>query len=221
MNSNRWIPTRVFRVVAIILLLIAIGIWMRWLIQDSGPFDWLQQKLEFLGLRESQVLGALGAFVLVFVVWMIPTFVLRHFTDMPHLREEWMMIQDKSLRGIWQESMNAQRQKQAEMLSLPKHSPTRSKFFRQMGWVGIGVGLGAWLVTGIVWYLGKRIWQMGVAVGLVGVLGGLLSVVTGRPIMFDWPQAQKLKGIVNRLGCIITILALLFAAVMCVVQAFR
>ena len=222
MNSGKWIPIRVFRIIIAILLLIAIGIWMYWLIQGSGPFDWLRQRLEkFLGLRESQVLSALGAFVLIFLVWMVPAFTLRHFTDMPHLREEWSTIRGQSLRGVWQESANTQRQKQAEMLSLPERSPTRSTFFRQMGWVGIGVGLGAWLVTWITWYLSEQIWQTGLAVGLVGVLGGLLSVITGRPIMLDQPRVQKLQGITNRLIWIILILTLLFAAVMCVVQALR
>jgi hypothetical protein len=222
MNSGKWLPLRVFRVIIIILLLIAIGIWMYWLIQGSGPFDWLRQRLgKFIGWRENQVLSATGAFLLVFLVWMIPAFTLRRFTDMPHLREEWSTIREQSLRGTWQESVNAQQQKQAEMLSLPERSPTRRTFFRQMGWVGIGVGLGAWLVTWITWYLSEQIWQTGLVVGVVGVLGGLLSVITGRAIIFDRDRVQKLQGVTNRLIWIISILVLLFAAVMCVVQALR
>ena len=67
----------------------------------------------------------------------------------------------------------------------------------------------------------ERVRALVTALGLVGVLGGLLSVITGRPIMLDQPRVQKLQGITNRLIWIILILTLLFAAVMCVVQALR
>jgi hypothetical protein len=161
------------------------------------------------------------AFLLVFIVWMIPTFILRYFSDLPLLREEVMMPQGKSFLQTFQESLNAQRQTQSEMLDLPRHATQRSQFFRRMGWVGIGVGLGAWLVTWIAWYLGGQIWPTPLAVGVVGVLGGVLSVITGRPIVFDQYKIQNIDRIVKRVGVLVVVLVLLFLAVMCVLEAFR
>ena len=83
------------------------------------------------------------------------------------------------------------------------------------------MGLGAWLVTWIIWYLDGEIWPTPLAVGLVGVLGGILSIITGRPIVFDRYKIQKLDRIVKRLGLLVIALVLLFLAVLCVVEAFR
>ena len=143
MNFRGRISTRVFRIVVIILLLIAVGVWIRWLVLDASPYHWLQQRLSFLGLRESQVLGALLAFLCVFVLWMIPTFILRYFSDMPLLHEKLADVtQGGSFVQTLRERVDAQQRTQAEMLALPARDAARSRFFRRMGWVGIGVGVG-------------------------------------------------------------------------------
>lgn len=215
------IPTRVFRIIIFALLSVAVGIWVYWLVRGSGPYHWLQQRLVCLGLRESQVLGALLAFLLVFIVWMIPTFILRYCSDLPLLGEELTATHGRSFLPTVREGLNAQRQTQSEMLDLPRHTAQRSQFFRQMGWVGIGVGLGAWLVTWIAWYFSGQVWPTPLAVGIVGVLGGILSVITGRPIVFDRRKIQNIDRIVKRVGVWVVVLVLLFLAVMCVVEAFR
>ncbi len=215
------IPKRVFRIIVLSLLLVAVGIWINWLVRGTGPYTWLQQRLAFIGLRESQVLGALLAFILVFVVWMIPTLVLRYLSDMPPLHQELALTEGKSLPRLFKESLHTQQQTQAERLALPAHAPSRRRFFQNMGWVGIGVGLGAWFVTWLAWYLSGQIWPTPLAVGIVGVLGGLFSVISGRPIIFDRQKVHRLQNITKRVEVLVVLFVILFLIVVCVLEALN
>ncbi len=220
MKRKRYISAPVFRVILFILLGVITAIWLRWLILDSGPYHWLQQALLWIGRRESQILGALLAYLLVFIVWMIPTTVLRYFTDMP-----WLFGEERreavSAAATFRESFATQRRRQGEMLERDADDPARRRFFRQMGWIGIGVGLVAFLATWMGWYLSGQIWTTPLAVGLVGVLGGLLSALTGRPLLFDQGKITTIRRVVARGVKVILILTLLFLAVMCVWQALQ
>lgn len=221
MKAEKRIPAPVFRTIALLLLLPALGLWIYWLLPEvGGPYHWVQPRLLFLGLRESQLLSVTLAFALAMGLWSIPVVILRHFSDMPSLREAFLPSPGSSFLQDFRQGLAAQRQRQAEMVALPADSESRRRFFRRLGWVGIGVGLGAWIVTGVVWYLSGQLWPTPLAVGLVGVLGGSLSVITGYPLIFDREKVQTIAGITRRLVFVILILIMVGLAVLCVVDVF-
>jgi hypothetical protein len=211
--------TRTFRILALILLALTTAIWLGWLIRDTGPYGWLHPRLRFFGAREGRVLAALLAYVALFPAWIAVTVLLRALTPMHPLRED-LTIRG-SLRDDVRDHLRAQRQRQATMLDLPPHALVRQRFYRQMGWVGIGVGLGASVVTWVVWYVSGDLWLMLVGISLLGVLGGLLSVITGRPILYDTPKVQQIAGYVRRAGLVIIVITLLVAVAITAVQLLR
>lgn len=217
MKRNRYISAPVFRAVVLIGLGMITMIWLRWLILDSGPYHWLRQHLLWWGARESQIVSATLAYLAIFIVWLIPTMVLRYFSDLPWLIGE--EAQRDAPGTAFRQSLDAHRQRQQEMLARAPADPERRRFFRRMGWIGIGVGLLGFLATWLGWYLGGQLWAMPLAIGLVGALGGLLSVLTGRPLIFDRNKVYALRRLVMRAGLVILVLTLLFLAVMCVWQA--
>lgn len=208
MKPKSLLPLPLFRLIAFALLAAAVAVWLGWIIRDADPYHWLQQRLLFIGQRESQLIGGLGAFILVFLVWTVPVSVLRGFTDLPPLRQALTLAN-------FQEEWQAQRRAQAEALDLPGDDPARRAFFRRLGWIGVGVGLGGWLITGVAWTLSGRLWETPLAVGLVGVLGGLISVLSGRAGMFDRPKLLKLKAVTQRL-LVITVVAMIVLGIVIV-----
>ena len=221
MKAEKRIPAPVFRTIALLLLLPALGLWIYWLLPEvGGPYHWVQPRLLFLGLRESQLLSVTLAFALAMGLWAIPTAILRHSSDMPPLHEAFRPSPGSSFLQDFRQGLAAQRQRQAEMVALPAENEDRRRFFRRLGWVGIGVGLGAWVVTGVVWYLSGQLWPTLLAVGLVGLFGGGLSVITGYPLIFDREKVQAIAGITQRLGLVVLALIMVGLAVLCVVDAF-
>lgn len=219
MERKRYISAPVYRVILFILLGAITAIWLRWLILDSGPYHWLQLAFRWVGLRESQLIGATLAYLAIFIVWLIPTVVLRYFADLP-----WFVGETPSPDApllAFRKGLRAQRQRQWDMLGRAADDPERRRFFRQMGWVGIGVGLVGALITWIIWYVNGALWDMSLVLTLVGLLGGLLSVLTGRPLLFDQGKIATLRRVVNRGVIIILILTLLFLAVMCLLEAIN
>lgn len=210
---------RTFRVLAFGWLAVITVLWLIWLIRDAGLYGWLHPRLSFFGARESHVIGALLAFLAIFPLWIGPTMILRARTNMLPLQDD--LARQGPLRDAIQDNLAAQRQQQARMLDLPPHALVRQRFYRQMGWLSIGVGLGAALITWIVWYISGAIWPVLLVTSLVGILGGLLSIITGRPILYDAPKIQHIQHLVKRFGIIAMIVALVFASVMCVIQALR
>ncbi len=219
MRFRNTIPAPIFRTVIFALLGIIIVLWLGWLILGSGSYHWLQQRLLWVGERESKVLGALFSFLLLFIIWLIPTGILRYFSDLTWLGAEDLGTTQASLVAQFQQSSNAQHLKQSGMLSRDHNAPQRSHFYRRMGWAGVGVRLLGFSVTWLAWYLSEQIWSTPLAFGLVGVLGGLLSIFTGKPLMFDWQKTQNLQRIILHIGIVLLILAMLFLAVICVVEA--
>ncbi|MBN1873694.1 MAG: hypothetical protein JXA33_05650 [Anaerolineae bacterium] len=216
MMTDRKLPRFTFQVMVLLLLLVSVGVWLRWILWDSGPYAWLRAKLVFLGQRESQLLGGLLAFLLAFVFWVAPTMILRLWTDLPPLSEALSDLRGHSLVEVMREEVDAQREQQAKMADLPGDDPRRRAFFRRLGWVGIGVGIGALGVTWLVWYLSGNVWPESLVMGLVGVVGGLLSVLTGHPLLFHYEKVMQLETLTRRIGWVVILLLLLGLSLLCV-----
>ncbi|MGC9396162.1 MAG: hypothetical protein ACP5J4_15070 [Anaerolineae bacterium] len=209
MKPQKPISKPVFLAYMIVSLLAIVILWGTWLWRDAGPYAWLQRALGFWGKRESQIVGATLAFLFLFILWLVPTFVLRHFSDMPPMGLG--SAQD------FRVALEVQRQKQNAMLVQPPDAPERVRYFRYLGGVGIGIGVVALLLTGIVWYVSEALWTTGLVITLVGFIGGLLSVLSGRPFIFDTPKVYAISAVVRKIGLTVVIMLLVFAAGMCVI----
>ncbi len=198
-------------------LLTLTALWARWLALDLNPYHWLHQTFHFLGERESALLSAMLAYILLFVLWIFPTFALRRYADMPPMGTEQPAPRD-AFRQI-QHGLKAQHALRAEMLAEPAYEPSRIAYFRRMGWIGIIVGGFSFLLTWMLWFATAEVWITPLAVGLVSVLGGSLSVITGKPFLFDTPKIHALAAFTRRCTVIFLICAMLFLAIMCILTA--
>lgn len=210
MNLRKPIPKLVFLVYMAISLLTIVILWGIWLWRDAGPYAWLQRNLLFWGQRESQIVGATLAFVFLFVIWMVPTFALRHFSAMPPMG----LGDAQDFRAAW----DAQQQKRAAMLAKPVDAPERARYFRYLGLVGLGLGGVALLLTWIVWYVSKTLWTEGFVFALVSLVAGLLSMVMGRPFIFDTFKINNIKAVVQRIVWVVIMMMLVFASGMCLIS---
>jgi len=208
-KSQKPISKPLFLVYMAVSLLAIAALWGMWLWREAGPYAWLQRHLTFWGQRESQVVGATLAFMFLFVLWLAPTFALRRFSAMPPLG----LGSARDLRT----ALYAQRKTHDAMLAQPADAPERARYFRYMGWVGIGIGGVALLLTGIVWYLNEALWMTGLVVALVGLLGGLFAVLSGRPVIFDTYKIYTISAVVRKIGIIVVVMALVFVTGMCVI----
>lgn len=186
-------------------------LWGTWLRRNAGLHAWLQRNLLFWGQRESQVASATLAFLFLFVLWLAPTFVLRHFSAMPPMG----LGSAQDFRA----ALHAQRKTHDAILAQPANAPERARYFRHLGWVGVGIGGVALLLTGIVWYLNEALWMTGLVVALVGLLGGLFAVLSGRPVIFDTYKIYTISAVVRKIGIIVVVMALVFATGMCVITS--
>lgn len=211
MKSQKPISKPLFLIYMAVSLLAIAALWGMWLWRETGPYAWLQHHLTFWGQRESQVVGATLAFMLLFVLWLAPTLALRRFSDMPSLGPG-------SARDF-RTALHAQRKTHDAMLAQPADAPERARYFRYMGWVGVGVGIVALLITGVVWYLDEALWVTGWVVALVGVLGGLLAVLSGRPVIFDTVKIDTISTVVRKIGMVVVVMTLVFATGMCVITS--
>lgn len=197
---------------AISLLAIVI-LWGTWLWRDAGPYAWLQRNLLFWGQRESQIVGAMLAFVFLFVIWTVPTFALRHFSDMPPMG----LGDAQDFREAW----DAQRQKRDVMLAKPADAPERARYFRYLGLAGLGLGGVALLLTWIVWYISETLWTEAFVFALVSLFAGLITVLLGRPFIFDTVKVYKIDAAVRKIGLVAIIMALVFMAGICVIASIN
>lgn len=221
MNPEGKLTKRTYQILVFTLLAIGIGAWASWIIRDAGIYHWLRQNLLFMGERESQVMGAFLAFVAMVIIWTVPTTLLRYASELPPLTEALEVSQDKSLVETFQDNLGKRRKEQEQMLALEVDDPDRHRFYRRMGGIGITIGLGAFLVSWIIWYLSGEIWQQPFLVGVVSILGGLLSVFTGRPLMFDSKKIERIQAITKRGVIYFLIATMLFLAFMCVWEAAK
>lgn len=211
MNLRKPIPKPVFLVYMAISLLAIVILWGIWLWCDAGPYAWLQRNLLFWGQRESQIVGATLAFVFLFVIWLAPTFALRHFSDMPPMG----LGSAEDFRA----ALRAQQQKREAVLSRPANDPERARYFRYLGLAGLGLGGVSLLFTWIVWYISATLWTEAFVFALVSLLAGLITVLIGRPFIFDAAKVYKIDAVVRKIGMIVVIMALVFAAGMCMITS--
>ena len=212
MNPRKFIPKPVFLVYMAISLLAIVILWGTWLWRDAGPYVWLRSNLLFLGRRESQIVGALLAFVFLFVIWMLPTFALRHFSDMPPMG----LGDAQDFRAAW----DAQRQKRSAMLEKPADAAERVRYFRYFGLAGLGLGSVALLLAWIVWYSSGALWTEAFVFALVSLVAGLLAVLTGRPFIFDISKINNIQVVVQKIVWVVIIMVLVFASGMCLISMF-
>lgn len=213
MNPRKSIPKPVFLVYMAISLLAIVILWGTWLWRDAGPYAWLQRNLLFWGQRESQIVGAMLAFVFLFVIWTVPTFALRHFSDMPPMG----LGDAQDFREAW----DAQRQKRDVMLAKPADAPERARYFRYLGLAGLGLGGVALLLTWIVWYISETLWTEAFVFALVSLFAGLITVLLGRPFIFDTVKVYKIDAAVRKIGLVAIIMALVFMAGICVIASIN
>lgn len=211
MNSQKPVSKPVFLVYMAISLLAIVILWGTWLWRDAGPYAWLRHNLLFWGQRESQIVGATLAFVFLFVIWTVPTFVLRRYSDMPPMGLG--SAQD------FREALDAQRQKRDVMLAKPADAPERTRYFRYLGLVSLGLGGVALLLTWIVWYINGTLWTEALVFALVGLFAGLISVLLGRPFIFDTSKVYRINAVVRKVGMVVVIMALVFAVGMCIITS--
>jgi len=212
-NPRKSIPKPVFLVYMAISLLAIVILWGTWLWRDAGPYAWLQRNLLFWGQRESQIVGAMLAFVFLFVIWTVPTFALRHFSDMPPMG----LGDAQDFREAW----DAQRQKRDVMLAKPADAPERARYFRYLGLAGLGLGGVALLLTWIVWYISETLWTEAFVFALVSLFAGLITVLLGRPFIFDTVKVYKIDAAVRKIGLVAIIMALVFMAGICVIASIN
>lgn len=210
MNPRKFIPKPVFLVYMAISLLAIVILWGIWLWRDAGPYAWLQRNLLFWGQRESQIVGALFAFLFLFVIWMVPTFALRRFSDMPPMG----LGDAQDVHEAWE----AQRQKRTAMLAKPADAPERARYFRYLGLAGLGLGSVALLLAWIVWYTSGALWAEAFVFALVSLVAGLLAVLTGRPFIFDTSKINNIQVVVQKIVWVVIIMMLVFASGMCLIS---
>ena len=211
MNPRKFIPKPVFLVYMAISLLAIIILWGTWLWRGTGPYAWLQRNLIFWGQRESQIVGATLAFIFLFVIWLAPTFALRHFSDMPPM--------GLGSAQEFREALDAQQQQRALMLAKPAGAPERARYFRYLGMVGLGLGGVALLLVWMVWYISETLWIEVFVFALVSLFAGLITVLIGRPFIFDTAKVYKIDAAVRKIAMIVVLMGLVFAAGMCVLTS--
>jgi uncharacterized membrane protein len=174
-----------------------------------------------LGAGTSEVAAGFLAFLIVFVIWMVPTVLLRRLTPLGPVRRQLSPSQLRNLPRDVQTELAERRRRESQMLGLPPHAPERRRFYRRMGWTGVAVGLVTALVTWIVWRVTNRLWLWGAVFSAVSLAAGLASGISGRPVAFHRHNLGRVQRTTRLVVAVVAVLALIVIGAVCALQTFR
>jgi hypothetical protein len=165
MPSFRFIPKRLFQIIALILLLVCFGLAIYFIATASGVFRWLQTMIG----EDRRGMAMVLTFLILFVGWVIVVLPLRIMSHMPTLDEEMEAAGAENISEFMRKSWV-----KYDVNKMPLRK--RQRF---LGWGGLAFGLFSTAVAVVLFLvLESEVIPVGaIVLALVGFGGGLLYLV--------------------------------------------
>ncbi|MCP4423909.1 MAG: hypothetical protein GY803_05400 [Chloroflexi bacterium] len=187
MQLPRFIPKRVFQIIALTLLATILFLTIQWITTDSGWYAILRRDM---GIKSKALAMAL-TFLALFVVWVIVVTPLRMLSYMPTLKEELGAGLGDGLPAVGEGIKRLYAEQEAqneEIFTATEYTPEMIQHARVLGWSFLLAGIlltlaGIWMIALIVEM--KIIFAIQIVMIIVGpilTIAGLVQLITGRSV---------------------------------------
>ena len=187
MSLSRFIPKRVFQVIAFLLLAGCLALTAYWIITDSGLFHIIARALD----RSQRGLAMLLTFLCLFPIWVVVVLPIRALSQMPTLQEE--LGQEvtglPSLVSGMKRLYETEQAKNEEMYRASSYTPEMTRRARMLGWAFVLVGLGAAVIVAVTLSITLQkgaVFSFQVVLALIAValfIAGLIQLITGKSVI--------------------------------------
>ncbi len=185
MQIPRFIPKRVFQIIALLLLALVLFLTIQWIVTDSGWYAIFHREM---GIKSKALAMAL-TFLALFVIWLVVVTPLRMLSHMPTTREELGVGLSDGLpafgEGVKRMYLK-QQAKNEEIFMATEYTSEMTQHVRKLGWVFLLVGIlltlaGLWMIVLILEMEIIFVLQIVMIIaGPVLMIAGLYQLITGR-----------------------------------------